>query len=181
MRLYPLVLVLLAYSAIVQGQATVYKSVDEHGVVTFSDTPPADSSTAEQLQIDTPPPSSTGEYQQNLETMRETTDRMAADRREREKHRADMREAQARTNAYQQPQAYDRDYDDYDDYSYVTSYRNKPGRGHNRPGRPPWRPGHRPKPEHPIVRPPHRPTPNNKLTRPTDNNAQLMRPMTSRR
>lgn len=177
MRLILLLLALLAYSTVSLGQATVYKSVDEQGVVTFSDTPPANPADAEQMQINTPPPSSTGEYEQNLEAMRETTDRMAADRREREKHRAEMRELQARTS--QQRDSYD-----YRDYDYVSGYRSYGGSGYYRPGspgKPPWRPGHKPKPEHPIARPPHRPAPHNELSRPTDNNAQLMRPMTSRR
>lgn len=179
MRLIPLLLLLLVQGVAAQEQATVYKSVDEHGVVTFSDTPPANAEDAQQLQINTPPPSSTGEYQENLEAMRETTDRMAADRREREKHRAEMRELQARTNTYRQPS--NNEAIGYD--NYITGYRNYTGGGHYKPGRPPWRPGHRPKPEHPIARPPQRPVntrPTNN-TRPTDGNAQLMRPMTERR
>ena len=176
MQWISLLLVLLTYSAVTHGQATVYKTVDEHGVVTFSDTPPADPGSAERMQIDTPPPSSTGEYEENLAAMRETTDRMAADRREREKHRAQMRELQARTRAYQPPEANE---PEYDDYSYVTGYPGHRRGGYYRPGRPPWRPGYRPRPEHPIAQPPYRPVLQN--TRPTDNNAQLMRPMTGRR
>ncbi len=172
MRTLPLLLILSVYSAMAAAQATVYKTVDEHGVVTFSDTPPAGGEEAERVEINAPPPSSTGEYEANLEAMRETTDRMAADRREREKHRAEMRELQARTDAYQnspepEPYNYDR---------YVTGYGT--GWGNYRPGRPPWRPGYRPRPEQPIARPPHRPVP---PVRPTDNNSQLMRPITGRR
>ena len=135
MRLISTLLVLLVYSAVTHGQATVYKSVDEHGVVSFSDTPPADSADVQRMQIDTPPPSSTGEYEQNLEAMRETTDRMAADRREREKHRAEMREIQARSNARQSSDYYDRDYS-YDDYTYASGYRGYTGGGRYRPGKP---------------------------------------------
>lgn len=176
MRLIALLLVILAYSALAQGQATVYKSVDEQGVVTFSDRPPIDAAQLERLQIDTPPPSTTGEYEQNLEAMRDTTDRMAADRREREKHRAELRELQARTDAYKEPRY---DTRDHDDYSYVSGYRDYyPGGGY-RPGKPPWRPGHRPKPEHPIARPPL--GPDSGQARPTQNNSQLMRPITGRR
>lgn len=188
MRLSSLFFLLLIGSAMAHGQATVYKTVDENGVVSFSDTPPGDPAQAEKLQINAPPPSSTGEYQQNLEDMRETTDRMAADRREREKHRAEMRELQARTNAYGEP---DYSSSGYDDYSYVTGYRGynrggryKPGKPW-KPGRPPYRPGYKPKPEHPIARPPHRPGAGQPeefgATRPTQNNSQLMRPITSRR
>jgi hypothetical protein len=185
MRLILLLLILLVHSALALGQATVYKSVDEQGVVSFSDTPPANPDDAERMQIDTPPASSTGEYEQNLEAMRETTDRMAADRRDREKHRAEMRELQARTNAYQQPDYSDRDYN-YDDYTQISGYRGYTGSGYYRPGhpgRPPYRPGYKPKPEHPIARPPHRPGQSDEFgsTRPTRNNSQLMRPITGRR
>ena len=149
-----------------QGQ-TVYKSVDESGNVTFSDTPPADSKDVEQIQVQAPAPQSSGEQQQALEDMRETTDRMAADRREREKHRAEMKQINARSTAAaptgsEQP-----------DYSYQDYYSTVPGYGvRSRYYTGPHRPGYRPKPEHPIVRPP--------LQHPgTSNNSQLMRPMLS--
>jgi Domain of unknown function (DUF4124) len=165
---------LLMFSPLVLGQqATVYKTVDEQGVVSFSDTPPADAADAEKLQIDTPVPQPTGEYEKNLEAMRETTDRMAEDRRAREKHRAEMRELAARSGSQGQA-AQPAQYDHYlPSYSYSSS-------GHYRPGRPPWRPGYRPKPEHPIARPPHRPVQRPEHTRPTQGNAQLMRPITGR-
>lgn len=152
-------------------QATVYRSVDENGVVSFSDTPPGDGAEAEQLQILAPAASSTDEYRQNLEAMRETTDRMVADRRAREKHRAEIRELAARTEAYEaarEPRVIE-----YEKYlpSYVGGYR-RPGLGH----RPPWRPGYPPNPEPPIVHPPQLP----QYTRPTQGNAQLMRPITTR-
>ena len=168
-----LILIALAFSPVALGeQATVYRTVDESGVVSFSDIPPDDGAPTERLQIDAPTPSSTDEYVENLEAMRETTDRMAEDRRAREKHRAEMRELAARTEAYeqsQQPQVIE-----YDNYlpTYAGGY-YRPGHGH---GRPPWRPGYRPRPEQPIARPPQRP-PN---TRPTQGNAQLMRPITTR-
>lgn len=182
MRLIPLLLILLFQGTAAQGQATVYKSVDENGVVSFSDTPPANAEDAQRMQIDTPPPSSTGEYQENLEAMRETTDRMASDRREREKHRAQMRELEARSNAWDRPQQ--TDVYEYD--SYVTGYRGYNRGGKYKPGKPPWRPGHKPRPEHPIARPPHRPGGGGSpeefgATGPTKNNSQLMRPITGRR
>ena len=139
---------------------TVYKTVDENGVVSFSDKPPAEN--AEVLKISTPPPQAPEEYIANLEAMRETTDRMARDRREREKHRAELKEIAARDAARQAQQQ-----PIYTDYypGYSGAYRNR--------GRPPYRPGYRPKPEHPIVHPPLRPAPG--PFRPL--NSQLMRPM----
>ena len=171
MRLVLLIISLAVSSLALGQQSTVYRTVDENGVVSFSDTPPEEGG-ADKVQIDAPAPSSTGEYVENLEAMRETTDRMAEDRRAREKHRAEMRELAARTEAYeqsQQPQVIE-----YDNYlpSYVGGY-YRPGHGH---GRPPWRPGYRPKPEHPIARPPQR----TQNARPTQGNAQLMRPITPR-
>ena len=174
MRLLASLLLLLSPLALAQ-QTTVYKTVDEQGVVSFSDSPPADSPDAEKFQIDTPAPQPTGEYEKNLEAMRETTDRMADDRRAREKHRAEMRELAARSGSYgQAAEPATVQYDQYlPSYGYSSS-------GHYRPGKPPWRPGYRPKPEHPIARPPHRPPPPPANTRPTQGNAQLMRPITGR-
>ena len=74
---------------------TVYKTVDDKGVVSFSDIPPEGDPEVESFQIATPPPQDAEVAQQRLEDMRETTDRMASDRREREKHRAEMQELQA--------------------------------------------------------------------------------------
>ena len=151
---------------------TVYKTVDESGAVSFSDTPPSDNIEAETLEIKTPPPSSDSQQQANLEAMRETTDRMAQDRREREKHRAEMREIQARTNTDKADNGDTRDY--YDDYyPPYTGYNNRRYYNH----RPPYRPGFKPKPEHPIARPPIRPTPRDAGS----NNSQLMRPIVSNR
>ena len=156
--------------------AVVYKSVDEQGVVSFSDVPPENSSAVEQLEINAPQANSTGEYLENLEAMRETTDRMAEDRRAREKHRAEMRELAARTEAYEaasRPQVVEVN-------RYVPGYSSGYYRHGYRPGHPPWRPGHGPKPEHPIIRPPVQPIPQPLPSRPTDGNSQLMRPILSR-
>jgi hypothetical protein len=151
---------------------TVYKTVDESGAVSFSDKPPSDDVEAETLVINTPPPSSDSQQQANLEAMRETTDRMAEDRREREKHRAEMREIQARTNTEAADSGKTQDY--YDDYyPTYTGYNNRRYYNH----RPPYRPGFKPKPEHPIARPPIRPTPRDAGS----NNSQLMRPIVSNR
>jgi len=82
--------------------------------------------------------------QEQLEAMRETTDRMVADRQQREKHRAELRKQQVESQAppqvvqYGNPGSYSGTYSGY--YPY-----------------PIYRPGHRPRPGHPIVRPPLRP------------------------
>ena len=127
--------------------ATVYKTVDEDGVVSFSDTKPAGEEPVETLKINAQAPAGTAEEeQQRLEDMRETTDRMAADRMAREKQRAELRQQQPQTTP-QQP-----DYTDYMGYSTGNS------RYYRRPvHRPIVRP--RPTPEHPIARPPIRPRP----------------------
>ena len=151
---------------------TVYKTVDEQGVTSFSDTPPEGQAKVEVLNIDVPPPQDPETYKEQLAAMRETTDRMAEDRREREKHRAELRAEKAK----EQPQ-----------YSYQQNpYPYYYGSGYRRVVRPPWRP----KPELPIYRPPIHPdlinidAPNSQLMRPLvssglGSNQQLMRPLVS--
>jgi hypothetical protein len=136
--------------------ATVYRTVDENGVVSFSDSPPQSEVPVEEVELNVPPVQSGDEYVENLQAMRETTDRMAADRREREKHRAQMRELEARVSAYEAPPQ--QDYRDYASYypNYYPVYRPR------RPihGKPPWRPSHpivKPISGEPVVRPPLRP------------------------
>jgi hypothetical protein len=148
---------------------TVYKTVDEHGVVSFSDLPPKGEVAAEILQITTSQPQSPEEHLARLEAMREATERLASDRREREKHRAELREIRARTESYQVPEQ--PDYSRYADYYPLNT------RSYNRRPRPPYRPIHRPKPEHPIARPPMRPGNGGSGS----SNAQLMRPLVSTR
>ncbi len=127
--------------------ATVYKTVDEDGVVSFSDTKPVSNEPVETLKINAQaPPGSAEEEQRRLEEMRETTDRMAADRMAREKQRAEQRQQQPQTTP-QQP-----DYTDYMGYTTGSSrYYRYPVR------RPIVRP--HPIPSHPIARPPIRPRP----------------------
>ena len=161
---------------------TVYKTVDDKGVVSFSDIPPEGDPEVESFQIATPPPQDAELAQQRLEDMRETTDCMASDRREREKHRAEMQELQA-TAPQQQQQQYSSGYNDY----YPPIYTSSNVRRRNYYGNTPWRPDYRPKPEHPIARPPIRPghsyrpqnRPNGNVN--TGSNSQLMRPMVSPR
>lgn len=136
--------------------ATVYKTVDAKGVVTYSDTPPPEGTEAETLVIDVQEAESAQGAQDQLEAMRETTDRMVADRQQRERHRAEMRKLQSESL----PQViddsaaagYDGPYTGY--YPYLA-YRPRSG---HRPG---YRPGggYWPRPEHPGARPPLRPRP----------------------
>jgi len=71
--------------------ATVYKSVDENGLTTYSDVKPGDAAEVETLEIAVAEPATEAENQQRLNDMRETTDRMASDRMAREKHRAELK------------------------------------------------------------------------------------------
>lgn len=128
------------------GQAaTVYKTVDEDGVVSFSDTKPVSEEPVETLKINAQAPPVSAEEQQRLEDMRETTDRMASDRMAREKQRAELRQQQQQA-APAQP--------DYTDYMGGSSGRNSDYYGY-----PIRRPVVRPRPVHPIERPPVRPRP----------------------
>jgi len=165
-RLVPLLLLLVSTAGLT---TTVYKTVDKNGVVNFSDTPPEDQTALEVLQISPATPQPAEDHLERLATLRETTDRMAADRREREKHRAELNEIKARTQSYQEP--VQPDYTDYTSYYpiYGQRYRHTVGI--------PWRPGFRPQPEHPIVRPPLRPGHEGIGS----SNSQLMRPLVSSR
>lgn len=152
--------------------ATVYKTVDENGVVSFSDVPPENAEQAEVLTIKTPPAAGRQDYEQQLEQMRETTDRMAADRREREQHRAALRSQQRVAST--SPAA--RTTNPAPAYPATPIFNSG-----WIPGAPVWRPPYRP-PGRPLpVRPPHRypipPGANVNL----GGNSQLMRPIVSRR
>ena len=180
--LYWLAALLLCFAG-ASFASTVYRTVDEDGVVNFSDTPPEGAAEVETLQISTPEPRQSEEDAQRLEDMRETTDRMAADRREREKHRAEMRQLQG--SAANTPNT---TYSDYmpassSFYSGYSGYYGSPIYRPGRPGRPhrPNRPGYRPRPEHPIVRPPLRPNPRPEAQINRGSNQQLMRPIVSPR
>jgi hypothetical protein len=120
-----LALLVLAQAA---AATTVYKTVDADGRVSFSDNPPlpaelADAAAAVQgvqimrievLDYSTPASRPSPLDSARLEAMRETTDRMAADRRERETHRARLRaEAEAARAAANTPR-----YPTYDEHYY---------------------------------------------------------------
>jgi len=131
---------LLLLACLPAAAAKVYKTVDANGVVSFSDTQPADASEVELLEIEVTEPQLSATDQQRLEDMRETTDRMAADRRARELHRAELR--QQRTPAQTQVVEVGSGDDGYaNGYSGYYPY-------------PVRRPGWRPRPTHPIARPP---------------------------
>jgi hypothetical protein len=150
--------------------ATVYKTVDEQGVVSFSDRKPAGDAPVETLQVEVQEPQPSAEVEARLEAMRRTTDRLAADRRERERQRAALRKLQAQALP---PSAAP----DYTDYRWdATGY---PG-DYVYPARRPWRPHYRPRPVHPVARPPLRQPPAG-AEYPLRNNAQLMRPLVSPR
>lgn len=68
---------------------TVYRSVED-GVTHFSDIPPEGVS-AEVIELDVPTPANDPALEERITAMRETTRRMADDRRERERHRAELK------------------------------------------------------------------------------------------
>lgn len=123
---------------------TVYKSVDDNGAVSFSDTRPAGDILVETVVIDVPPRPSSDVTEQRLEDMRETTDRMAADRMAREKHRAELRQLDAQQYAQTSSQDLTEYYDTTTTYTGYYPYRYPTRRALRRPHRP----------VHPIARPP---------------------------
>tara|TARA_R110002110_G_scaffold330339_1_gene541603 strand:+ start:23536 stop:24069 length:534 start_codon:yes stop_codon:yes gene_type:complete len=133
--------------------ATVYRTVDENGVVSFSDTQPENhAGEVEQLQIDVTDPQLSDADRQRLEDMRKTTDLMAADRREREQHRAELRQQALATQLAEQAAQEASDQPEYIRYA-TGNY----GYNHHRPYRP-WQHWHQPpKPFPPIAKPPLRP------------------------
>jgi hypothetical protein len=140
---------LLLLCCIPTSAATVYRTVDEHGVVSFSDTRPAGDVAVETMVIDTQAPQVSEAAQQRLQDMRETTDRMATDRMAREKHRAEIRQLQAQAQPrydYQYPRESNPQYVGFSSgYSGYSSYPSRP-----------WRRSHKRRPQHPIARPPLR-------------------------
>ena len=145
---------------------TVYRVVDDQGVVGFSDRPPPDGIDAETMQIAVPQ-SSAGDSLQQLEAMRQTTDRMASDRQEREAQRELVRLRAAAKQAAAQQKSAPREEVRYE-YIYLPA-----------PIAPPWRQGH-----HAPRRPyPHRPGGSEDPSRLgiiPGPNSQLMRPILSR-
>ena len=136
------------------GATTIYKSVDAQGRVTYSDQPPLVDEVVDVYEYREPPPSRSALDVERIEAMREVTERMAADRREREAKRARART----TGRHPQPAPgggngfYD---DDYGDYDYAPGFYEgyRPAVYHRRVHK--RRPGiHPPIARPPIARPP---------------------------
>lgn len=125
--------------------ATVYRTVDEDGAVSFTDIRPTGEVPVETLVIDARTPQVSESERQRLQDMRATTDRMASDRMAREKHRAELRQFQAQTQAKYQPQY------PVDDNSRHIGYSSGYSGYYNYPARRPWKRQHKPRPEHPIA------------------------------
>jgi hypothetical protein len=81
--------------------ATIYKSVDAQGRVSYSDQAPVETTVVEILEYSETAPTLAADDAARLADMRETTDRMAADRREREASRARVREDRVTTQIVQ--------------------------------------------------------------------------------
>ena len=81
--------------------ATIYKSVDARGRVTYSDQAPVETTVVDILEYTETAPTLAADDAARLTDMRETTDRMAADRREREASRARGREERVTTQIVQ--------------------------------------------------------------------------------
>ena len=135
--------------------ATVYRTVDDKGVVSFTDIKPISDNAVDTLVIDAQAPQLNEIEQQRLQEMRETTDRMASDRMAREKHRAEIRKLQAETPPQYPPQyQHQPDYNPgYIGYSsgYSSSHTANP---YNYPLRNSWRRKRNSRPQHPIARHP---------------------------
>lgn len=84
-RFLVMIAVLHAFPVFAQGESTtIYRTVNEQGVVEFSDSPPPEGVSAQRLDVPHAIPVDAAQTRANLEAMRETTDRLAADRRARE-------------------------------------------------------------------------------------------------
>lgn len=131
--------------------ATVYKTVGADGVVSYSDTRPLQEGEVETLEIDVRSPELTETERERLAAMRETTDRMVADRQQREKHRAELRQEQLREPVQYPAPVYPQNSGSSGAYPYPVYYPY-----------PVLRPGAwgKPRPVHPIARPPFRPMTN---------------------
>lgn len=62
----------------------VYKYVDDNGTLVYSDLPPANRQAFEEVKLPYYPPANPEARRQTIEQMRETSDRLRADRLERE-------------------------------------------------------------------------------------------------
>ena len=96
---YLLLLALFASSG--SAAQTVYRSVED-GITRFSDVPP-EGVPAEVIVLDVPAPSPDPALEERIAAMRETTQRMADDRRERERHRAELKALARKDQMQSQP------------------------------------------------------------------------------
>jgi hypothetical protein len=138
----PLVVMLVctAVSAI-SSAATVYKSYDASGRVTFSDQPPARAVSVEKLEVLVQPAADPDLYLARMRAMTEVTDKIAAARMERERLRAQTRRESTRAVEYATEEYSPGYYAAYPGYGYSSGL---PRRYHRK----------RHHPSHPIVRPP---------------------------
>ena len=123
--------------------ATVYKTVDESGAVSYSDTRPVAEGPVEVLVIEVQAADLSESVQDALDDLRETTDRMVQDRQQREQHRAELRQRQIASSPqpieYTAPRQYSGSYPVF--YPYPV---RRPGLVGPRPGYPGLRPPLRP-------------------------------------
>lgn len=127
--------------------ATVYRSVDANGTVSFSDRPPADVP-AEQLQVDAKDPPPSPEVEARREAMRKLGAEMREDRLQREGLVPPAAPASPVAGRNGDVDEGDRETRGYTGYPYYPGY---PGY----PGYPSWRPpGTRPPPWPPQAAPP---------------------------
>lgn len=155
----------LLFTPVLVFAQPVYRTVED-GVVSFSDTAPLEGE-ADVVQLEVSPASDDGLLEERLVAMRETTDRMAADRREREELRlkqssAQREAAQSSVAAVQPP---------------VWSHNYWPRSGGALRPRPPFRPGYPSRPTQPLQE--TQAPPGWSVMQP--GNAQLMRPVVSGR
>jgi hypothetical protein len=144
------ILAALPLAAADEDTRTVYRAVDEHGVVTFSDQAMPNAETIE-LSVSTPSPESLDETNRRLESDLEWLTYLEESRRAQKdrEHEAEMNELElARARAeLERASAPEQIYDDDDDGDYPYGY---------------W-PPHRPRPpirpDRPYVRPPFAPPP----------------------
>lgn len=144
MRTNPILMAIMLGAALPGGAATVYKSVDADGNVSYSDQPPKTGATVERIDIPESRPARSEEDAARLEAMREVTARMREDRLERERARA---EEAARL--YYPPPAPRPTESSRSDQWVPLYYPLYPRWPHHPPEvhpRPPWRPHPKPEP-----------------------------------
>ena len=124
---------------------TVYKTVDETGHVTFSDQPPAGVTATETIHLRVSDREPSALDRERLAAMVAATDRMAADRREREQRRAAARERTRKPEPVYYPVVADYGYPFYGSRVIGRKYGyHRPYRPHRPPLLKPGRPVHLP-------------------------------------